>query len=408
MFVNILKKVYNFFRNIKNDGLKATVKTIYYYKLDKWYIKLIKTITNHMPLRNVIIIESHDDFDCNGGAFYYYLLRHKYNYKYKIVWLLKNPTPNNLPHNVKGYNIAKPSFMKDYYICVAKFLTADNVVTPKVRNDQKEFYFTHGGITFKNVKGLIVVPDHVDYVLSASANYDPYVCGNYSIPYPNNKMLHFGYPSTDCFFMETENEFCKISKKSFEKVILWMPTFRKGGGPGRNDSTAEQPIGIPLINDLEKYKKVNDYLRENNSFMIIKIHPMQDLSDLRITDMSNIKVVTKHTVKKLGLDSYSLMKCADAFISDYSSSAYQYLLLDRPIAFVLADLKDYKLGFCVDNIDDFLPGEYIYNFDDFIMFMDHSFHGEDPCREKRKKLLDQLYEHRDGKSCKRIVRFMGL
>lgn len=30
-----------------------------------------------------------------------------------------------------------------------------------------------------------------------------------------------------------------------------MPTFRKGGGYNRNDSEREQPLGIPLINDIK-------------------------------------------------------------------------------------------------------------------------------------------------------------
>ena len=408
MEIKIIRKACNFFRNVKKDGLKKTLEYFYLGKLQKWDIRVINTFTKHFPLKNVIIIESHDDFDCNGGAFYDYLLRHEYNKKYKIVWLLKNPAPRKLPRNVKGYDFIRPNFMKAYYICVAKIFTADNWITPKVRSDQKVYYLTHGGITFKNVKGFIVIPDYVDYILSASANYDPYVCKNYSIPYPNNRMLHFGYPSTDCFFMETPNEFRKISSQGYDKVILWMPTFRKGGSPGRNDSTIDQPLGIPLINDLETYGRLNEYLKANNSFMIIKIHPGQELDNLKITDMSNIKVVTKYTVKELQLDPYRLMKSADAFISDYSSSSYQYLLLNRPIAFVLADLREYKLGFCVDNMEDFLPGEYIYTYEDFIAFLDHSFHGYDTCREKREKLLEHFYEYQDGNACKRLVEFMEL
>ena len=277
-----------------------------------------------------------------------------------------------------------------------------------MRSDQREFYLTHGGITIKNVKGLLVVPDHVDFILSGSSDYDPYVCDNYSIPYPNNKMIHFGYPSNDCFFTETANEFEKISLHRFNKIFLWMPTFRKSGDLDRNDSNADLPLGIPIISDIGAYQRLNSFLIETNSFLIIKIHPAQDISTLGISDMSNIKVLTKDNVKELAIDINNLMKFSDALISDYSSSAYQYLLLNRPIAFVLSDFNDYKLGFSVDNYERFLPGEHIYNFEDFISFFSHVVHNEDSYIDKRNELLTFLYEYRDGNACKRLVDFMNL
>ena len=393
---------------LKKYGLIESVKAFYNYKLENCFVKLINIFTKNMPLKNIIIIESHDDFDCNGGAFYSYLLERNYNKKYKIVWLLKNAVPNDLPKNVEGYMMYKPNLKKAYYRCVAKIYTADDIVTPKVRSDQKEYYLTHGGITFKNVKGILVVPNHVDYILSSSSSYDPYVCDNYSIPYPNNKMLHFGYPSNDCFFKDIPNEFEKINKGKYDKIILWMPTFRKSIYSERNDSIVDQSLGIPLIEDIGTYHKLNEYLKEHNSFLIIKIHPMQDLSVLKISDTSNIKVVKKHTMKKLDLDNSRLMKCADAFISDYSSAAYQYLLLDRPLAFVLSDIKEYKLGFSTDNIEKFLPGEHIYSFEEFISFIDNVIHGKDEYRQQRLELLKFLYKYQDGDSCKRLVKFMKL
>ena len=187
-----------------------------------------------------------------------------------------------------------------------------------------------------------------------------------------------------------------------------MPTFRKSIYSERNDSIVDQSLGIPLIEDIGTYHKLNEYLKEHNSFLIIKIHPMQDLSVLKISDTSNIKVVKKHTMKKLDLDNSRLMKCADAFISDYSSAAYQYLLLDRPLAFVLSDIKEYKLGFSTDNIEKFLPGEHIYSFEEFISFIDNVIHGRDKYKQQRLELLKFLYKYQDGDSCKRLVKFMKL
>ena len=67
------------------------------------------------------------------------------------------------------------------------------------------------------------------------------------------------------------------------------------------------------------------------------------------------------SIKELNIDNYRLMKYSDALISDYSSAAYSFLLLDRPLAFVLDDIDTYSVGFLVDNFEDFLPGEKLYN-----------------------------------------------
>lgn len=62
-----------------------------------------------MPLQDVIILESHNDFDSNGGAFYDYLIENGYNKKYKIVWFLRNKCPQHLPENVEGYRYNRVS-----------------------------------------------------------------------------------------------------------------------------------------------------------------------------------------------------------------------------------------------------------------------------------------------------------
>ena len=116
-------------RYIKKNGIRRTIQVINEYKLDKAVNKLVALITRNIPLKDYIVIESHDDFDCNGGAFYDYLIEHGYNKKYKIIWMLKHKKPQNLPENVYAFKLHQPSFRKSYYASVAKYLTADNEVT---------------------------------------------------------------------------------------------------------------------------------------------------------------------------------------------------------------------------------------------------------------------------------------
>ena len=187
-----------------------------------------------------------------------------------------------------------------------------------------------------------------------------------------------------------------------------MPTFRRGGGFQRNDSLQEQPLGIPLINNMDEYINLNKMLNSINVLLIIKIHPMQILDNLKIYDLSNIKVLTGQQIKDLNIDNYRLMSCCDAMISDYSGAAYDFIQLDRPLAYVLSDMKEYKLGFVVEDIKPLLGGKEIYNYQDLKDFIGDVIAGNDLYKEKREKLRDYFYKYHDTNNCKRLVEFMKL
>lgn len=104
------------------------------------------------------------------------------------------------------------------------------------------------------------------------------------------------------------------------------------------------------------------------------------------------------------------MASVDALISDYSSSAYSFILLDRPLAFILSDISNYDRGFDITNaeVKKFLPGELILNIDDLKKYCNDVIRGVDNKSKERNELADWLYEYRDGNACERIVDFLGL
>lgn len=392
--------------SLKKNGIGGSIRVFYQYKIDALVRKVLKVLFIKAPLQNIIILESHNDFDCNAGAFYDYLIKNEYNKKYKIIWLLKNEIPNELPQNVCAFHMFKPSVKKDYYNCIAKYLMADCNVIEKMRSDQICVYLGHG-IPLKSVKGVLNIPEYVDYVLSPSEHFDSIIGDQYSCK--NDKLIHVGFPCDDNLFLEGKGkrEIDKLTTKKYESVVLWMPTFRKGGGYGRNDSTSELPLGIPLIENRESYEKLNKMLGERNIFLIIKIHPMQDISALKISDMSNIKVLTGKTVKELNIDNYLLMKDVDALISDYSSIAFDYLLLNRPLAYVLSDVESYR-GFAMVNPKDYMPGEHIYTLEDFTKFILDLAQKNDTYSEHRMRLISHLFEYTDGNSCERLANYLRI
>ena len=259
----------------------------------------------------------------------------------------------------------------------------------------------------KNVKGLSILPDTVDFVLSPSEYYAPVLSAQLSIDYPNEKMLSLGYPCHDVFYRDTKDEVKKLIQKKYNKIILWMPTFRKGGGVGRNDSEKEMPVGIPLIYEKENLEEIQDFLNKNDSLLIIKIHPKQEPETYReLSNYDNIIILDGMLAKKKNIDNYRLLKSVDALISDYSSIVYSFLLLNKPIGFVLEDINEYKLGFSVENPDEYLVGDKIYELEQFLSFIRNVVDDRDGYAVQRESLIKKLYSYNDGNSCQRIIEFM--
>lgn len=390
------------------EKFKHYINVLYSYKIDDVLLKIFCFLMRNLKLKNTIIIESHNDFDNNGGAFYDYLIDNGYNKKYKIVWLLKNKLDRELPFNVYAYSLYRPSILKNYQIASAKYILTCNNCIGSYRKNQISIFLTHGPFGLKNLKGKCPLPKSISYVLCTSKETAHFSTETYMLENPQKQLLYLGFPIHDILYNDKKGEIKKITSKSFAKVILWMPTFRKTTGYNRVDSVKELPLGIPLFSEMDEIRELNNYLRDLNVLMIIKIHPMQDISKMSLHDMSNIIVLDGITVKKLNVDNYYLMKDADALISDYSSVSYDFLHLDRQIAYTFDDLKEYKLGLKVENPDKYLAGDIIERKEQLYQFINNVINNKDIYRAKRQEVLKMIFSYQDGESCKRLAEFLNL
>ncbi|MDX2369985.1 MAG: CDP-glycerol glycerophosphotransferase family protein [Colwellia sp.] len=133
----------------------------------------------------------------------------------------------------------------------------------------------------------------------------------------------------------------------FTKVMIYMPTWRVGAPDILNEA-------FPDIEHL------NECLKENNILLILKMHLY---SDAKITALSHIKTFPQE------LDIYPFMSVVDVLITDYSSIAFDFDLVDGNILFYPYDLDDYCLnssdGFYFD-YDDFTNHAMLTNFEQLI------------------------------------------
>ena len=404
----------NYINKLKKYGFKYTIKVLIpkkiYYHLNPIGMKISNILFKNISLKNTIVLESHNDFDSNGGAFYNWLIKNEYNKKYRIVWLLWNRKPKNLklPYNVTCAPLNKFSLRKYYFLCTSKYLLSCHKILGSNRKEQLSIYLTHGPVALKAFKGFTVVPQTLNYCLMPSKYLEPIMADQYGMTYPSSRLKILGYPMHDYLYSSQIGDLHKITHKIYNKVILWMPTFRKNKDGMRDDSYVTEKLGIPIFQNISSYKALNNKLYLENALLIIKIHPMQDMSAIKVKNMSNIIILDAKIVKKLNIDNYRLMKDTDALVSDYSSAAYDYLHLNRPIGYTVDDAKQYKLGFIVNNPQDLMGGQIIENESDFLLFLENVIEDKDPYKDKRHEVFNKVFKYHDGNSSRRLANFLKL
>lgn len=393
-----------FWDKFKKYGIKQSVQIFYYFKLESVVAKIFKIMFSHLKLQNVIIFASHNDFDMNAGALYEYVLASGQNRKYKLIWFVEHMQNKLLPEGVKQIPIRGICFRRYYWNSVAKWIFYDDTQVLKWKKEQKTIYLGHATRAMKNCRGKVPLPPDIDFVCSSSEDNDAlmsdvYVC-------EKNKMIHTGFPVTDLLYTKW-NETVKLEIcGNYKKIIIWMPTFRKSGYNAlRNDSEAVSETGLALADQFCTYNELDSYLNMCEVLLLVKFHPAQDMDEIKVKETYNIKLLSPGRLKKHDVDTYKLLTQTDALISDYSSVSFDYLLLDKPIAYVLSDYEEYKLGFAVDNPKDFMPGEYIYDMDDMKRFITDIIKGNDLYAEQRNEVRRKVARYNDGHACERITDF---
>ena len=84
------------------------------------------------------------------------------------------------------------------------------------------------------------------------------------------------------------------------------------------------------------------------------------------------------------------------------------MLLDRPIAYTVDDLEDYKIGFSVEKPFAYMPGEKLYACEDMFRFIQNVKKGTDVYAKQRREIRDYVHEYQDDKNSERFLKIMGM
>lgn len=366
-----------------------------------------------LPMKDCLFVRGEGDTCENASALIDYILSN-FN-KYKIVWVVSHPEKfkdkKGLFVRFDTLDMETPLFERLRYLywnSVSKWIICENTMLKKQKPEQILVVLRHGEMPLKNVNGVISkMPDDVNITIAASDYSEKLVLDQYGVD--KNLVFRCGGPRTDTLFSGylDDKVFELFDGKKYKKNIIWVPTFRKSVIADRNDSSCEYSKGLPIIKNDKDLEKIQETLTKNDIQIVVKPHIYQDLSVYHLEGIQNLRILYQDDIENIGISTIQIMKYFDAMITDYSSISFDFLLLDRPIAYTLDDLEDYKVGL-IDNAFDFMPGDHLYSIDDFCRFIVDVANEKDEYSDLRKKVNGIVNTVVDGHSCERLCQIIGV
>ncbi len=225
--------------------------------------------------------------------------------------------------------------------------------------------------------------------------------------YPNGliysgHMLRTGLPRSDVLFNDREKKYAEIRERYHvapnTRLLMYAPTFRGGSQKGKRKISAES-ITVDfsgVLNALEKRFG-------GNWCVMLRLHPQ--LAALK--EQFNIPDEISHKMIDVTQepDMNEILAASDAFLTDYSSSVFESMIMYIPSFLYVDDLDDYisDRGMLMFNLDE-LPFPWSRDNQGLI---DNILHfNEEIYAESVKRMIDENKIVMDGRASARVAEFM--
>lgn len=382
------------------------IKNIYLKKiLKRTVFKVITAINYIIPKKDnsILLYMGNKGIGFNLEPLYDYLLDNEYNSKYHITCSVESKKYFGKTHvNVKYVDHIGGIF--SYLISKHVFYTAGQLPI-KPSKKQIVIHMNHGTTDYKTTGALTKINNGDEffftYMITASEIYVPIVAKEYGCSEEN--IIICNEPMVERIISPKK----KYKFQMYSKTLLWAPTFRKSDYLGYDDSTMEELV--PLFPE-SYYQELNEVLKKKNIQLIIKLHPSQTVPKSTNTKMSNLKIYSHEDFINEDMNLYDLMGQVDGMIGDYSSVSLQFLLTEKPIAYVVPDIDEYreKRGFVFENVYEYMPGKIIKNQEDFYDFLNDFAKGIDSYYEERIRIKNIIHRYQDTNACNRLLNISGI
>lgn len=195
---------------------------------------------------------------------------------------------------------------------------------------------------------------------------------------PDDHFIYAGQARNDMFYDESYQP-ATVSREEFggKYVIAYMPTHRKDG---------QEKMEMSRILDLDA---IEAFCEKHDAIFLIKKHFYHAAEVENLEKYPHIMDISSRQ-----LDTNELLLTVDYLISDYSSVATDYLLLNRPVSYYCYDYDDYVSSDreMYWDFDTVIAGKRLTTFEELMNEMKQVIdEGIDVGADHRKRVRDMFY-----------------
>lgn len=370
--------------------------------------KILVACIRLLPLRKIILFESHPDLSDNSFALYEEFLRRGINRRYKIYWMktFHDGKKYELPENVDTFEnnarTVREILRRAYVLNCSRYIIDCNSFIYKRRKKQVRIHLGHGMPIKIDLEYSRKFGECDKYMIQSGFWYDIY---KEKIHVPERVLCDLGYPRNDVLVNRSPVLKWKHSVSGFQKVLLWMPTYRQHRLHMEKAMENTCPYGMPCVHDKEELERLCAVLEQEKVLMLFRPHPVQELSIFEENHFPNIVVADDDYLAASELTLYELLGNTDGLITDYSSVYFDYLLTDRPVALTIEDKEEYFRYFTLAFPDykEYIKGFYVEDFEGLLDFVGEIASGRDSAKKERTEAKKRFHTRMDGTSAARIT-----
>ena len=323
---------------IKKRVWKAKIQSIFFYMCRIFPINRKKIV--------FCCIEGTTGYTCNPKYIAEELLRRKEGYQ--LIWLV-NDISKSFPKEIKV--IHNTLWNRAYHLTTAHFWIDNSRKQLEVRKRKGQIYIQtwHAklgfkptcldrGASFSKIAYLVSKHDSdmIDYVLSNSKWYDDTLPTGMLY---NGAVLRTGSPRCD-ILINDKRSIRKDVRDRYHlpqdaKILMYAPTFR--GGNQETERTIHVGQNFP------DYQRILCALEKKFSgpwYIFLRLHPQLVARNL---DKTMQKETNKNIIDVSRVDDmYEILAGCDAFMTDYSSAAFDAALMKCPVFLYVDDYEKYE------------------------------------------------------------------
>lgn len=272
---------------------------------------------------------------CNPKFIYRYLRNH-FPGEYEYIWEYDKKAPKS----GKDVKFVKPhTMMANFYMLTSKIIISNDGLGSYIPKRKNQCFINtwHGGGAYKRVGGdTIADPNSVeakinrlcgsqtDIFISSSKKFTEVMSEAKAVP--RNRFMECGMPRNDLLINGTDKNIIEKVKKYFniskdKKIVLFAPTYR--GVEGQADCSVQIDVEKCLAALKERFG--GEWV-----FLMRKHHFVKEMDNQGCLDASGYP------------DMQELLYAVDVFMTDYSSTIWDYSLMFKPGFLFTPDIDEYE------------------------------------------------------------------